>query len=89
MSEALTNAQPARRVPAWHRRWLVVVRLRRDVLFEYPNLFGLWLRRRAAFWQYVLGLEESRLVREAARRGDACPVRRPLKAPRPGDWRGD
>lgn len=87
MSKGVTEPYPARRVPAWPGRWLILLRLYPEVGAEYPNLFRLWLRGRAAFWQYVLGVEEWRQLREAVVRGDACALTRPTAAPPAGAWR--
>ena len=76
MSNALEQAVVARRVPAWPGRWFIFIRLYSDIAFEYPSLLRLWLKRRSAFWQYILRLEERRLVRKAVKRGEACALER-------------
>ena len=86
MSDALAKSYPGRRVPTWHRRWLILARLYPEMGAEYPSLLGLWLRRRAAFWHYVLGVEEWRLVREAVKRGNACASGPPVVVPPVRGW---
>lgn len=87
MSNEATEPYPARRVPPWPGRWLILLRLYPVLGAEYPNLFGLWLRGRGAFWQYILGVEEWWRVREAVERGDACVLTRPTAIPPAGAWR--
>ena len=87
MSYATEHVRDQRRVPAWPRRWLILLRLHDYLLGDAPVLFGLWLRSRSAFWQYVMKVEESRRVRDAVLRGAACWSRRQVKVPGRGAWR--
>jgi len=83
---SVSHSHPVkRRVPGWPRRWAVLFGLRDDILFDAPNLLGLWLRSRDAFWQYVMQVEERRAAREARTRDGVTETAPPT--PQRGAWR--
>lgn len=86
MSDATEHLRAARRVPGWPRRWFILLRLHDYLLGDALMLLDLWVRRRAAFWQYVMKVEESRAVEEAVLEGRACRSYRP-GVPGRGAWR--
>ena len=86
MSDAPELLPAARRVPGWPRRWLVLFGLRDYLLGNAFVLLGFRLQSRAAFWQYVMRVEELRALREAVQKGDACALRPPKPATKRGAW---
>ena len=89
MSDAPEQLPAARRVPVWPWRWLILFRLYDYLLCDAPVLFRIWIRHRAAFWQYIMKVEESRLVREAVLKGEAWRREPREAAPKRGAWRID